>query len=458
MQQTNDFRSSLYRRIASLKLTVFIFLALAVGSIIGTLLPQGLSQQDLLDHYGPNLYRWINFFRLDDLYHSGWFRFLMILLCVNLVACSLHRFPKTLKLVRHRDRQLNPEKLEKFNFSAQFQTGLPWDEIKPRLEAVIRQEFAPVQPLSFSGIYGGMAEKGRWSPLMVYVVHLSVIIILLGALVGSIFGFKGVMNIHEGEASGKVVSFSEQRFIDLPFQVRCDDFEASFYEETGAPKDYRSDLTILKDGKEVLKRSIRVNDPMTYQGITFYQSSYGSSLESAVVEFQDTQSGKSNQVTLSLNETQTIPGTEDDVRIFQYQQNFSQFGRALAIGVLREGKEPTGSWILADKPDFHGNKIENYRVKIVSLKESEYTGLQVKKDQGVWIVWLGFIAMIIGIGAAFYSTHRKIWVWAEEANPSVEIRIAGRTNKNSLAFEREFNHLCEHLQNELNRGKGNESL
>ena len=78
--------------------------------------------------------------------------------------------------------------------------------------------------------------------------------------------------------------------IMLPFQIRCDDFEASFY-DTGAPKEYRSDLTIIDKGQEVLKQSIRVNDPLSYQGVTFYQASYGAMLKQAEIELQDRDSG-----------------------------------------------------------------------------------------------------------------------------------------------------------------------
>ena len=68
------------------------------------------------------------------------------------------------------------------------------------------------------------------------------------------------------------------RVLTLPFEVRCDNFDVSFY-DTGMPKEFRSDLTILADGREALKQSIWVNDTLTFEGVTFYQSSYGAVLK-----------------------------------------------------------------------------------------------------------------------------------------------------------------------------------
>jgi cytochrome c biogenesis protein len=329
---------------------------------------------------------------------------------------------------------------------------LDWDVTKAKLAEIISHQFAPaatVQESGNPGAYTAVAEKGRWSRMMVYVVHLSVLVILLGALMGSLLGFKGYMNVPEGEASGEVGLYSGDQSVILPFQVRCDDFEASFY-ESGMPKDYRSDLTIVENGKEILKQSIRVNDPLTYQGVTFYQSSYGSILKQAELELQNKDTGQTLTMTLPFRETKTIPGTKDQVEIVRYEQDMSHFGPALGILVTKDGKEePTGSWILVDRPDFHGNRIESYKIKVLKAEQSQYTGLQVKRDPGVWVVWFGFTAMMIGIGLTFYTSHRKLWIWASPEKSSTKIIIAGRTSKNSVAFEEEFDKLCDRLQDGL---------
>jgi cytochrome c biogenesis protein len=452
MQQKKGFLDLLYQNLSSMRLTVLLFLTLAVCSIIGTLLPQGTSLEELQRHYGPSLSWWIDTIGLNDLYRTGWFRTLLLLLCVNLIVCTTQRLPKTLKLLQHRDEQISPEKLEKFNCHTEITTPRALDAARSQITEIISEAFAPLQPLPSSDAFCAVAETGRWSRLMVYFIHFSVLVILLGALLGSLFGFKGFMNLSEGEASDEVMLTMGKNTIVLPFQIRCDNFDVSFY-DNGAPKEYRSDLTIIDKGQEVLRQSIRVNDPLNYQGVTFYQASYGSMLKQAEIEIQDRDTGAATKLTLPYREVVSIPGTHDEIEVMQYQENFSNFGQAAAIVLLREGQEPSGSWILADMPEFHGNRIQNYRVKVLNIEKGHYTGLQVKRDPGVWFVYIGFIVMLTGIGMTFYTSHRKLWVWASPSKSgkhATTVFIAGKTNKNSLAFEEEFNHLCARLQSDLN--------
>lgn len=455
MQQKKGLWDTLYQKLSSMRLSVSLFLMLALCSVVGTLLPQGTSLEELERHYSPALSWWIDAIGLNDMYRTGWFRAILLILCVNLVVCTLQRLPKTLKLMHYRDEQISPEKLEKFNCHARITTSRSLDVTGAQLKAVISSEFAPLQVLGGSGAFGAVAERGRWSRLMVYGIHLSVLVILVGAILGSVFGFKGFMNLAEGETSDEVMLVRGKTTITLPFQIRCDDFAVSFY-DTGAPEEYRSDLTIIDNGREVLTQPIRVNDPLTYQGVTFYQSSYGSILKRAEIELQDRNTGNVQKLTLPYREVTPIPGTSDDIQVMQYQENFVNFGQAIAVIVFKEGHEPTGSWILADRPDFHGNRVQDYRIKVLHVEKAQYTGLQVKQDPGVWFVYLGFTLMLLGIGITFYTSHRKIWVWAapEKAGKGqTTLVIAGKVNKNSLAFEEEFNRLCERIEGQLNPKK-----
>ncbi len=440
---------TIYKNLASLKLGVFIFFILALCSIIGTLLPQGLTEHELHSAYSPGAAWWIETLGLNDLYRTSWFRLLLLLLSANLIACSIERLPKTLKLLRHQETKLTPNKLLKFSHNAEISTRLPWIEAESKLSAIIGEEFAPLKRLEGSDAFNAFAEKGRWSPLVVYVVHLSVLLVLAGALIGSIFGFKGFMNISEGEASAEVTLSRGDRSLILPFQVRCNEFEVTFYDNR-VPKEFRSDLTFIEDGKEVLKQSIRVNDPITFRGVTFYQSSYGSTLKQADVEFSDRSTGKSVRMTLPFRQTMTIPETQDQVQIVEFQQDLSRFGPAVGIVIQKAGQqESSGSWVLVNMPEFHGNRIENYQIKASNLQQIEFTGLQVKKDPGIWMVYFGFTAMLVGIGLAYYVSHRRLWIWAEPGERSTRIILAGRTNKNSLDFENQFNQICERLKSEL---------
>jgi cytochrome c biogenesis protein len=263
------------------------------------------------------------------------------------------------------------------------------------------------------------------------------------------------MNLSEGESSDEVALSAGNDSIHLPFQIRCDKFDVSFY-DTGAPKEFRSDLVIIENGKEVQKESIVVNDPLTYNGVTFYQASYGAILKKAELELKDRDSGKTITMTVPYREVMTIPGTKDQLQISEYQENLMRVGPALGVVIGKEGQENvSGSWVLVNRPDFHGNKIQNYQIRVLNSEQGHYTGLQVKKDPGIWLVWIGFSVMVLGIGLTFYSSHQKLWVCAEpdKKGKGIIVTIAGRTSRNAPGFGEKFDEICKQIEAQLNPEK-----
>src|SRR5512139_2377974 len=84
---------------ASVKLSVVILLSLAVTSIIGTVIPQNEDPMLYLRNYGESWYSVLNAAGIFDMYHSGWFRFLLCILIINLVVCSINRLQATWKII-----------------------------------------------------------------------------------------------------------------------------------------------------------------------------------------------------------------------------------------------------------------------------------------------------------------------------------------------------------------------
>ncbi len=440
--------------LSSLKLTLVLFFTLAAASVIGTLLPQEISLPELREHFSPAAASLINFLELNNLYHSMWFRTLLLLLCANLVACTTERLPNTIRLIRRFEAPFDSQKLSKFGLSSSIAAALPLDQTQSVVENAVRETFGRMCRIE-SGRVGGIgpscavSETGRWSRLMVYMVHLSVLIVLVGALAGSYLGFKGAMNLLEGETSDKVMLAEGESVTELPFEVRCDKFEVSFY-DTGAPKEFRSDLAIIDKGSEVLKQSIVVNDPLTYRGITFYQASYGTALKEAGIELTGSDSGKKIAMTLPFRQPVTIPGTGDQLMIADYQENLMRVGQAIELVYGKQGLQSSAQWILLDRP-YHGNRIENYLVRVTKTDKARFTGLQVKKDPGIWLVWAGFTLMTLAIGLTFYSSHRKLWVCIEpdKKGKKTIVTLAGRASRNAQAFEEQFEALCAELENRL---------
>ncbi|MEJ5364170.1 MAG: cytochrome c biogenesis protein ResB [Desulfosoma sp.] len=441
----------LWKKLGSLRFALFLFIILAVGCIIGTLVPQGLSEREIFSRYGPRTARWLVTLQITDLYHSLGFRALLVLLGVNLIACTLQRLPKTMALLRDRDEFLDPAKLTKYALHRVMDVPLEFSKVRSLSEGLLRNAFGQVQHLHApADTLSLVVEKGRWSRYMVYIIHLSVLWIFVGALAGSLYGFKGVMNLVEGETSNEVFIPRKRAMIALPFQVRCNDFHVSFY-ENGTPKEFRSDVTILENDLPALHASIRVNDPISYHGVTFYQASYGAVLKKARAAFAKGEGGERFELELPFGEALPFGSTDLKVQVVDFTEDFSGFGPAVAIATWKEGEQPTGSWILMNHPDFHGNRIQGYHVTVLETERGYYTGLQVKRDPGVPVVLTGFVILLVGLFTTFYVPHKKFYFWAQKSNPGTTVVVAAWSNKKSLAFEKEFQHLCDRLADAWDR-------
>jgi len=82
-----------YDFLSSVKLAVVVFFLLAVGSISGTIIEQGLDPQEYIRQYGEKWYYWINLLSFPNVYHSWWFTLLLALLAINLAVCLSKRLP-----------------------------------------------------------------------------------------------------------------------------------------------------------------------------------------------------------------------------------------------------------------------------------------------------------------------------------------------------------------------------
>ena len=444
-------RNAVFRLLTSLKLTLVLFLVLAAVSVVGTILPQGADLAELEAHFGPALGFLFHLLSLNDIFHSTWFSGLLVLLCVNLVACTIDRLPKTIRMLRKPEAPFSSRKLSQFALSGSIATNLSFERTRDVVESVAGETFGPMSPVKCEGVYCAFNETGRWSRLMVHVAHLSVLVILAGALVGSILGFKGAMDLSQGETSNTVFLAGGENALKLPFSVRCDKFKVSFY-KTGMPKKYKSELEIIENGKKILSKSILVNHPLIYKGITFYQATYGTILKKAVIELTDRKSGKKISMVLPYQQPVTIPGTHHMLFIAGFQEDLLGFGRAieLAYGKLGQQTDFTANWILVDRP-YHGNVIGNYLVHVNEAVSTTYTGIEVKKDPGVWLVWVGFTLLTLSIGLAFYSSHKKLWVCIEPDGKKKKtiVTFAGRASRNPQVFEEKFGELRTRLEQGL---------
>jgi cytochrome c biogenesis protein len=430
----------------SLKLVIILLLVLSVLSVAGTVIEQNKPLQEYYRFFKPETVALFSKLGLLDMYHSWWFTSCLALLALNIIACTMERYPFIMRGMRRQSVILD-EKLEAgLTNHATIKYTLPAETVESRVTAIAEKNF-PARPVvtEVAGAKHLFYEKGRYSRLAFFLTHLSVIIIFLGAITGSLFGFKGYVNINEGE----FISSLETRKGEtekLNFSVKCNTFEVDYY-PSGAPKDYRSDLSVIKDGKEITRKIIRVNDPLSYEGITFYQSSFGRLPDIATFEIKGKDGASLGTIAAPFGKQVDIPGGGGRIEVLDYREHFhlhdgSEAGPAFGVNIIRPGAAPEGIWISETKQEI--NRYGDYEFIVKGVKLKSYTGLQVNKDPGVWLVWTGSILLVAGIMMAFFMSHKKLWIRLEKDKKGrVEVTAGGMANKNKHAFAGEIKKLVD---------------
>jgi cytochrome c biogenesis protein len=419
---------------SSVKLAIFTLCSLALTSIVGTIIPQDESAAFYVEKFGAKTAHFFQVLDIPEMYYSWWFLGLLGILSTNLIICSLDRFPTVWKIVNADNLTIAPERIPKMANCRKW-AGDASRLGKNNLTSLLQDNgWSPTsRKIDESEIL--FSQRGRWSRTGVYLVHLSILVIFVGAIIGHFFGFKGSVMVPELRSTQKVYSYKDSSSIDLGFEVRCDFFVIEFY-DNGMPKEYRSTLTVLEDGKEVLKKDIEVNSPLSYKGITFYQSSY-EGYQDFILTITENDSGDSKQFALPFQQQKS------------WEEKAVQFGIVNADAV---GQRVTRSkvWFKsADTPaviewlaDNESTTIKSgSKEYLISAKQMYATGLQVAKDPGVWVVYIGCGLMMLGLFMAFFMSHKRIWLYRHVDGDSATLYLSGSANKNKAGFTKIFNEL-----------------
>lgn len=463
---------------ASIKLAIVVFAILSITSIVGTVIEQNAERAKNIklltklfgESAAPVLYEVFDKLGFMDMYHSWWFTAILLLFAANLIICSTDRLPRIMKLVREPIKPLPEDHFKGFGIKKEIVLkGNP-----EKTKGTVRNGIKKVTGFNSEEAKEGQgfqlfSQRGNYTRLGVYIVHFSILVILLGAVAGIFFGFKGFLNLPEGAVS-TVAYTRDRQEKPFGFGIRCDEFTVDFYGSSDMPKAYKSRLTVIKDGKEAVTKVIEVNNPLTYEGVTFYQSSYGiipGSGENGIFRFRViSKDGKAEDANVRFGGSFTIPGTditgtiedfspalafeERTGRAFTYAEQMNN--PAVYVSFSEKGKKTFGGWILKRHPDT-GKLPEGHIIEFTNLWGFQYTGLQVRRDPGVWIVYLGCITMALGLYIAFFMSHRKIWVRLVEEKNNTRVTIGASANKNKQSFERKVDKLVSYLSKVKEGGK-----
>jgi cytochrome c biogenesis protein len=446
---------------SSVKLTIVLLIIIAIVSILGTLVPQEEGAAEFARRLNPAMLQIFTSLDLFDMYHSIWFRVLIGALAMNLIVCSIDRFPATWKRFIARPE---PDRTKPFDHLPPEQSflaqGTP-EESANKVDKLLQSRYKKIRKKEVGPNRFFYGERGGYSHFGVYLVHLSVLLILVGSLVGSFLGFDAYVNILEGEQTDTVMLRKKMKPLKLNFSVRCDKFTVDFY-ENGSPKEYRSDLSFIVKGKNADKRSVLVNHPVEFMGVTFYQANYGSAPGKTVrvKVSRGTAQPAVTDMRVEAGKSVALPGGEGKFKVIDVRGDIMKMGPAVLISVQPNQGNPVDFWVfkhgemarkmlpgpMLKSPKFDPSAFKPYTFFLDGLETKYYTGLQVNRDPGVSIVWIGCFFMITGLFVTFFLSHKRIWVRLLKTDQGMKISAAGTANKNPVGLQREIEHLTNDLK------------
>lgn len=451
-----------WQTLSSIKTGVILIILVVIFSAAGTVILQRpmTDPDDMARAYSPAMLRFLDAAGLTDVFHARWFVALMVLVSLSIIAASVERFPNSWRYFARPYK--SPD--EGFRRVLPVHATIAIVDEEQGLvaaERALRRSGFKAERIVRTDSFSLFSERNRISEMAVYIVHASLLLIFLGGIIDALYGWKGFLMLSPGKASNQI-EMKNGITKDLPFAIRCDTAGEDTYAD-GTPKKYWSKLAVVADGREISSKEIVVNDPLVYNGVRFYQASYGRTgkLEKLVLNATPAKGSTPQEISLATNETVALDG-DTNVQLVEFIPDYVvQDGHvytrsndienpAVHLIVTSAKTKASVNYWLPEIPGIDQNASSPYTFQPKDLKTGVFTGLEVSHEPGQWSVWGGVILMAIGLTFVFYVVHMRFWVVpVQDASGKLTLWIGGSANRNRDAFEMKFKKIVEEIQNEL---------
>jgi len=412
----------IFRYLADLRFAIFILLMISVCSIIGTVIEQDQSIETYKLNY-PITNRLFGFlswetiiqFGFDHVYKTWWFISLIIIFGTSLSTCTFLQQLPSIKIARRCQFIRTSETFTRLKVS----TVLTKRTFSKIIGNIKSGNYSLFQQKNLLYCYKGLS--GRIAPI---IVHFSMILILLGTVVGSIGGFKSQEIIPKTESFHIQNIFNNGQLTKIPnLSGRVNDFWITYTPQKTVSQFY-SDISILDTkGNEIKRQTSSVNSPAIYNGIYFYQTDWNliglrikyennQIIEYPLINTLDTK----NKVWLTwISNSENL--TDGVIAIIDNLQGYSSIydNQGKFLGNL----------------ELNENFLEKTSIQLVEILSS--TGLQIKSDPGIPIIYTGFFFLMISTLIS-YITYSQIWIYQKNS----QVFIGGNTTRAAFEFELEF--------------------
>jgi cytochrome c biogenesis protein len=415
-------RQKIFRLLADLRFSIFILLLISFCSIAGTIIEQDQSIEIYKVNYpltnpvfGFLTWDRILQFGLDHVYKTWWFFTLIFLFGTSLISCTFLQQLPSLKIAR---------RCQFFRTTGQFyrlkiSTVLNNFSFSKILSRIKQNKYSIFQQKNIIYCYKGLI--GRIAPI---IVHFSMILILVGTIFGSLFGFKAQEIVPKTETFHiqNILNNGQLTFVPKT-SARINDFWIT-YTKNKTISQFYSDLSILDNfGNETIRKTISVNYPLISNGVYYYQTDWNliglrfKDFKNEIIEYPLINVlNNQNKVWLTwIGNTSTM--NDGIVAILDNLEGY--------CSIYNEAGQFLGNIEL--------NETSNFNRSLTLLEIISSTGLQIKTDPGIPIIYLGFFFLMLSTLIS-YITYSQIWI----VQKNQQIFIGGSTNRAIFEFELEF--------------------
>ncbi len=296
----------------SMNLAITILVAIAIASVIGTVLQQNQPYNDYIIKFGPFWHEVFKELGLYNIYGAMWFLILLVFLVLSTGVCIYRNTPTMLRDMKQYRLNAREKSLRLMHHSRQWQAEASEKTILPQLQNFLSNNGYRSRVKDHGDHSVIAAMKGTWNRAGYIFTHLGIIVLCIGAFLDGTFSltikewtgrlvpetrdiradqvpdtarikpdesfaFRGSISLPEGTATNIVFLNIRDGYLvqELPFTIELKDFRIEHY-ASGQPKSFESDIVIRDDQLEKpLEATISVNHPLIYRGYAMYQASFG---------------------------------------------------------------------------------------------------------------------------------------------------------------------------------------
>jgi cytochrome c biogenesis protein len=448
-----DLADRLWHVFISMRTGLALILFLALLGLVGALVaqvPAGLaadpaSYRQWLEGVRPKYGGWTNV--LDALglfavFSSVWFKGTVVLLSTSLVACSVNRTPLLWRQAVHPRTVVSAGFIEHAPLSERIETAAVPATASAVLEGQLRSRGFRTIVAAEGAATALYADRFRWSPFGTVVAHLSLLFVLAGAMLGTT-GFRVedfAITIGSRVAVGNGTNL----------EVEAVSFSDSYYDD-GRPSDYASHLIVYENGVQVAERTIRVNDPLRYGDVAFFQSFFGPAADIHVADAAGTAvfDGGVPLLWSSTDNTKSIGRFDvpsSDLVVYVIGAASGRIDPTIKAGQMQlEVYQGDASAPIAVEVLDQGQPVSIAGLEFTFERERQYTGLIASRDPGAPLVWLGTILLVGGVALVFFFPSRRLWARIRPSGDGTAIEVAAVT-RHDVSFEAAFGSLIDDVR------------